>query len=94
MRAREGGRGEEMKRYLLELQRCMLRFRETGNEKLEVTSEMLDTVSPNSSILGQTSSVVSLHCHMAPCMLLYSSPVLTASVHPHPLLRWRATRSS
>ena len=43
--AAEGGRGEEMQRYLLELQRCMLRFRETGNEKLEVTSELLDTVS-------------------------------------------------
>lgn len=44
-RAREGGSEAEMRRYLLELQRCMLRFRETGNEKLEVTSELLDTVS-------------------------------------------------
>ncbi len=41
----EGGREEEGKRCLARIQTCLLRFRECGNEKLEITSQLLDTVS-------------------------------------------------
>lgn len=40
-----GAAEEKQKRALLQLQRCILKLREAGDEKLSISSQLLDTVS-------------------------------------------------
>ena len=42
---RYGAAEEKQRRVLLQLQHCILKLREAGDEKLSVSSQLLDTVS-------------------------------------------------